>query len=219
MPSAGTRLAAPSRDLRTIIHFLSHETIMRTRIAILLLMLSHAAFAAEPSITQQQAATYLLEASRAGRTDLVAALLNTGTPIDATDASGHSALILAAYNGHLDTVDLLLRAGADPNIGDRRGNTALMGAIFKGEETIVLRLLEDRRTAVDTRNHAGQTAAMFAALFGRTQLIDRLAARGADLEAADAAGQTPQKLALQQGNAALAQHITELVATRPLVPH
>lgn len=192
---------------------------MRTRIAIVLLALGHAAFAAEPSITQRQATTYLFEASRAGRTDLVADLLKAGTPIDAADASGHSALILAAYNGRLDTVDMLLRAGADPNLGDRRGNTALMGAIFKGEEAVVLRLLEDRRTAVDTRNRAGQTAAMFAALFGRTQLIDRLAARGADLEAADAAGQTPQKLALQQGNAALAQHITELVATRPLVPH
>jgi len=155
---------------------------------------------------------YLLEAARAGRTDLVADLLKAGTPIDATDASGYTPLILAAYHGKLDTVDALLRAGANPNIGDKRGNTALMGAIFKGEEAIVLRLLDDPRTAVDARNRANQTAAMFAALLGKQAVIDRLAVRGADLGAVDAAGQSPQKLALQQGNAALAQHIGELVA-------
>ena len=93
---------------------------------------------------------YLFDAARAGRTDLVGDLLKAGTPIDATDTSGYTPLILAAYNGRLDTVDALLRAGADPNLGDKRGNTALMGAIFKGEEAIVLRLLEkdpDRRPA------------------------------------------------------------------------
>lgn len=185
---------------------------MRNVIALALLTLGHAAFAAEPALTQQQTQIYLFDAARAGRTDLVADLIKAGTPIDAVDASGYSALILAAYNGRLDTVDALLRAGADPNLGDRRGNTALMGAIFKGEEAIVLRLLEEQRTAVDTRNRAGQTAAMFAALFGKQRIIDGLAARGADLAAADAAGQTPQKLALQQGNTTLAQHIGELAA-------
>lgn len=182
---------------------------MRLLITILLFAFASIATAAEPSPTKTPQ-DYLLEASRAGRTDLVVDLLTAGTPIDVTDASGYTPLILAAYHGKLDTVDALLRAGANPNLGDKRGNTALMGAIFKGEETIVLRLLDEPRTAVDTRNRAGQTAAMFAALFGKQSVIDRLAARGADLDAVDAAGQTPQKLALQQGNAALAQHIAEL---------
>lgn len=184
---------------------------MRIFVFIVLFAFGNISFAADTSL-QKAPETYLLEASRAGRTDLVVDLLNAGTPIDATDASGYSALILAAYNGKLDTVDALLRAGANPNLGDRRGNTALMGAIFKGEEAIVLRLLDDPRTAVDTRNRGGQTAAMFAALFGKQSIIDKLAARGADLAAVDAAGQTPQKLAAQQGNAALAQHIGELAA-------
>ncbi|HSX60865.1 MAG TPA: ankyrin repeat domain-containing protein [Tahibacter sp.] len=185
---------------------------MRTNIAIALMAFGHFTQAAEPALTLAQSQTYLFDASRAGRTELVLDLVKAGTPIDATDASGYTALILAAYNGKRDTVDALLRAGADPNVGDRRGNTALMGAIFKGEEAIVLRLLDDARTQVDARNRAGQTAAMFAALFGKQSVIDRLAARGADLGAADAAGQTPQKLAQQQGNAALAQHIAELAA-------
>jgi hypothetical protein len=73
-------------------------------------------------------------------------------------------------------------------------------------------LLDDSRTSVNLRNGAGQTAAMFAALFGKQGVIEKLAARGADLTVADAAGQTAQKLALQQGNAALAQHIGELAA-------
>ena len=191
---------------------------MRNVIASALLALAHAASAAEPALTPQQARTYLFEAARAGRTDLVSDLLKAGTPVDAVDASGYSALILAAYNGRLDTVETLLRAGANPNLGDKRGNTALMGAIFKSEETIALRLIDDARTAVDTRNRAGQTAAMFAAIFGQQNLIDRLAARGADLGATDAAGQTPQGLAQQQGNSSLARHIAELAAARPAAP-
>lgn len=170
-----------------------------------------AAYAAPaPSPTPQNVQNYLFDAARAGQTELVADLLKAGAAIDAANAAGHSALILAAYSGRLATVDALLRAGADPNRGDARGNTALMGAIFKGEETVVLRLLDDPRTAVDARNGAGQTAAMFAALFGKRSVIEKLAARGADLGLADAAGQTAQKLALQQGDATLAARIAEL---------
>ncbi len=185
------------------------------RILVITLLLSLAAefaSASEPALTPQKTQDYLFDAARAGRSDLVADLLKAGAKIDAVNAAGHSALILAAYNGKLDTVDVLLRAGADPNLGDKRGNTALMGAIFKGEEAIVLRLLDDSRTSVNLRNGAGQTAAMFAALFGKQGVIEKLAARGADLTVADAAGQTAQKLALQQGNTALAQHIGELAA-------
>ncbi|MBL8299657.1 MAG: ankyrin repeat domain-containing protein [Rhodanobacteraceae bacterium] len=181
-------------------------------------MLGQAAFAAESVLTQSQAQEYLFDAARAGRSELVTDLLKAGTPIDATNAAGYSALILAAYSGRLDTVDTLLRAGANPDLGDGRGNTALMGAIFKGEEAVALRLLADPRTTVDARNRAGQTAAMFAALFGRQRLIDELAARGADLGAADAAGMTPLKLAQQQGNAALAQRIGELAQTAVASP-
>lgn len=189
---------------------------MSLRILILLIALATAAPLPAQTITPPldaaQVQQYLFDAARTGENELVADLLKAGAAIDAGNSAGHTPLILAAYNGRLATVDALLRAGADPNRGDKRGNTALMGAIFKGEEAIVQRLLADPRTAVDTRNGAGQTAAMFAALFGKRAVIEQLSARGADFSLADAAGQTAQKLARQQGNAELADYLGGLAA-------
>lgn len=170
-----------------------------------------AAAAVSASVDAEKMQNYLFETARAGDAVLVREIIDAGAQIDARNADGHTALILAAYHGRGSSVDALLAAGADPNIGDRRGNTALMGAIFKGEEAIVLRLLREPRTAIDARNAAGQTAAMFAALFGKDAVIDALAARGADFSLADAAGQTAQKLALQQGNVVLADKIGALM--------
>jgi len=50
---------------------------------------------------------------------------------------------------------------------------------------------------VDQRNAAGQTPAMYAALFQRTEILHQLRERGADMKATDAAGNTPE--ALSQG--------------------
>lgn len=185
---------------------------MRILFALVLSLLAAPVWAQASTTTLDAAKVqqYLFDAARAGQSDLVADLLKAGAAIDAANSAGHTALILAAYNGRLHTADALLKAGADPNLGDRRGNTALMGAIFKGEEALVQRLLADARTRVDTRNGAGQTAAMFAALFGKRSVIEQLAARGADFSLADAAGQTAQKLALQQGNSELAAYLQQL---------
>lgn len=155
---------------------------------------------------------YLFDAARAGDAQLLSELIARGSEIDARDAQGNTALILAAYHGRLEALDTLLQAGTNPNLADARGNTALMGALFKGETAIAKRLLVDPRTDVDVRNHAGQTAAMFAALFGRGELLEALAARGADLAITDTRGSTAEALARQQGNEPLAERIAQLLA-------
>lgn len=153
------------------------------------------------------------DAARAGDAAALRRGIAAGVAIDALDPRGASALILAAYHGHIEAVDALLLAGADPDLADgARGNTALMGALFRGHEAVARRLLDDPRTDPDVRNGAGQTAAMFAALFNREAMIDALAARGADLAAADARGSTPEVLARQQGSEALADRIAGLIA-------
>ncbi|MCP5775205.1 ankyrin repeat domain-containing protein, partial [Klebsiella pneumoniae] len=86
---------------------------------------------------------------------------------------GYTGLILAAYHGQRAAVEQLLAAGADPCAQDKRGNTALMGAIFKGEVRIARRLI-DATCNPDQRNGAGQTAAMYAAMFQRKELLDAL---------------------------------------------
>lgn len=138
-------------------------------------------------------------AARAGRTDILQALLDAHYPIDATTRDGYTGAILAAYDDQPAALEFLLHAGADPCLGDRHGNTALMGAIFKGETTIARRLMETR-CPIDQANNAGETALAFAALFGRLDLLPQLVARGADPNHVDAGGRTVLQMAIAQGN-------------------
>ncbi len=51
-----------------------------------------------------------------GYTEICKRLAAAGTPLDAVNVSGETALHLAAGNGFADCVSVLLRAGANPNI-------------------------------------------------------------------------------------------------------
>jgi ankyrin repeat protein len=68
-----------------------------------------------------------------------------------------------------------------------------MGAIFKAEVSIAKTLIT-ADCQPDQPNHNGQTAAMYAALFGRDELLKALAARGANLDQADLLGNTARKI-------------------------
>lgn len=143
--------------------------------------------------TQAQLRALYFQAAREGREDMLNEFINARFDLNVQDEKGYTALILAAYHGHQDTVTQLLNAGADPCAKDLRGNTALMGAIFKGELSIARQLVA-ANCAPDQRNNAGQTAAMYAALFHRKEILDSLAAKGADLNATDAMGNQVQNL-------------------------
>lgn len=143
--------------------------------------------------TQAQLRELFFQAARDGRQDMLNEFINAKFDLNVQDEKGYTALILAAYHGQQSTVTQLLNAGADPCAKDLRGNTALMGAIFKGELSIA-RQLVDANCAPDQRNNAGQTAAMYAALFHRKDVLEALAAKGADLNATDAMGNRVQNL-------------------------
>lgn len=142
---------------------------------------------------QAQLRQYFFDAAREGRQDMLTEFIGAHYDLDTRDEKGYTALILAAYHGHRAAVEQLLAAGADPCAQDKRGNTALMGAVFKGELAIARRLMQ-AECAPDQRNNAGQTAAMYAALFQRKEILDALAAKGADLNARDAHGNSASKL-------------------------
>jgi ankyrin repeat protein len=153
------------------------------------------------------------EAAREGRTDLLGGMIKDGVPVDLRDEHGYTALIIAAYDDQPAAVDLLLEKHADPCATDLGGDNALMGVAFKGELDIAERLVG--RCDVNHRNDQGQTAAMMAALFGHADMIRFLAHRGADLSLQDAAGDTAESLARQQGNAAMTTLLGELESTTP----
>lgn len=145
----------------------------------------------------------LFDAARLGRIDMIALLTGAGVDVNGYDSRGFTPLILASYNGHAEAIDALIDAGADPCKPDgTQGNTALMGAAFKGNDVIAARLLKTG-CDVNTRNHAGQTALMMAALFGRYMQVDMLVMAGADPALVDASNRSARTVASAQGNAAM----------------
>nr|WP_051062008.1 ankyrin repeat domain-containing protein [Paraburkholderia kururiensis] len=152
-------------------------------------------------------------AARVGRVDILRALVEAGYPLDATNRSGYTAVILAAYDGQPAALDYLLNAGADPCMGDHNGNTALMGAIFKGESQIAQRLM-DTRCAIDATNHAGETPLAFAVLFGRLDLVPPLVKRGANPNHVDARGRSLLEVAAGQRNESAVAALRSVGATQ-----
>lgn len=139
------------------------------------------------------------DAARAGRTDILAALLDAGYPIDARTSAGYTAVILAAYDDQPVALQYLLDRGANACAGDKNGNTALMGALYKGELDIADHLLSTS-CPIDQMNNAGETALSFAVMFGRLAFIKRLVERGANPRHVDRQGDTPYRVAQKQNN-------------------
>lgn len=152
-------------------------------------------------------------AARAGRTDIVQALIAAHFPLEATTPEGYTALILSAYDDHPETLTALLAAGANACAADRHGNTALMGALFKGETNIATMLL-DKHCDIDQTNNAGETALSFAALFGRFDMIPVLVAHGANVNHVDARGGTALQMAIAQRNPAVEEALRHVGATQ-----
>ncbi|WP_067975521.1 ankyrin repeat domain-containing protein [Nocardiopsis trehalosi] len=82
-------------------------------------------------------ATQVFQLARTGDTATLAAYLDAGVPVDLTNDSGDTLVMLAAYHGHPATVSLLCERGADADRRNDRGQTPLAGAVFKGEDEVV----------------------------------------------------------------------------------
>ena len=106
----------------------------------------------------------LFDLARIGHVQRLLAYVDAGVPVDLTDASGNTLLMLAAYHGHAEVVEGLASRGADVNRLNDRGQSPLAGAVFKGEDDVVTTLL-----ARGADPDAGSpTARATAQMFGRT---------------------------------------------------
>lgn len=128
---------------------------------------SNQAFAAEqgPDFSAWRAKAFSF--ARHGESELLAAYVDAGIPVDLTNDSGDTLVMLAAYHGHSDTVAALLARGAEVNRLNDRGQSPLAGAVFKSETEIVKALLT---AGADV--HAGQPSALETArMFGNTAML------------------------------------------------
>jgi ankyrin repeat protein len=81
-----------------------------------------------------------LNSAAAGRTEVVALLLDAGAPVDAQQHGGYTALHEAALNGNDALVDVLLAHGADVGLTDDERRTAADHAERNGHTDLAARL-------------------------------------------------------------------------------
>lgn len=109
----------------------------------------------------------LFDMAREGDADRLLAYVDAGVPVNLTDSTGNTLVMLAAYHGHADIVQRLVDAGADVNRLNDRGQCPLAGAIFKGEELVVSVLIG----AGADPDLGTPSARATATMFGRDSLL------------------------------------------------
>jgi len=141
----------------------------------------------------------LIQASRNGRTETVAMLLEKGADMNATDNYGETVLQWASENGHTEIVTMLLKKGADVNAKRNCGNTALSSASYRGYTEIVKMLLKNGAIVNAEDNH-GWTALQLASENGRIETVQMLLDKGADVNAKMEYGYTAFSKASKNGH-------------------
>lgn len=152
----------------------------------------------EPTIT-------LFLAVQRGDIDQVERHIHWQSDINKAFPNGRFAIHEAADKGRLILLRLLMKNGADLEAKDSQGLSALDVAILNG-----------RTQAADMLLAANAQLDASALLLKATEqgVTDRdsvryLAAKGADLEAKNPAGDTPLLLAIRKGNHRLAHHLVD----------
>jgi ankyrin repeat protein len=139
---------------------------------------------------------------RAAETDdlaIVQMLIRAGANPNAATPYGFTPLSMATLNGNSAIVQALLDAGADPNRATPDGETPLMVAARTGVAPAV-KLLVARGADPNAKEHyRGQTALMWAAGEGHTDVVTALLAGGAKFDARSSQGWTALLFAARDG--------------------
>jgi ankyrin repeat protein len=139
----------------------------------------------DPNAPSEQGQVGLFLALRDGSPKVAAALIaDPRTAIDTANASGETAVMMAALRGDAEWTGRLLDRGAQLN---RSGWTALHYAAT-GPGTAVVRLLLGRGAALEAPSPNGTTPLMMAARYGPEDSVDLLLSRGASLSARNIQG-------------------------------
>ena len=143
-----------------------------------------------PANTQSFAVEVLLrEAAGEGDIPLIRRLLEEGVRPDATEPSGATALITAAYRNQTEAARALIEAGADVNRQDSSGQSAFLIAVSNANIDLV-KLALRRGANLDSRDGGNASALIRAARHGHGAVILELLRGGAELNQVTRAGRT-----------------------------
>jgi ankyrin repeat protein len=150
-------------------------------------------------------------AASLGHAGVVQSLIRHGSQLDRLDGDELTPLHRAVHKTHAEVVQVLLSAGANPDVVGQKGFTPLLLAVAYAPPGLVQRT----RFSLDERGMSGSSVTVYTPVSASTVRITRLlAADGADLNAADAAGQTALHWAVRQRSLELESLLLELGADR-----
>ena len=130
-------------------------------------------------VTDRQGYTALHLAAKAGKLDVIDALVAAGANIEATGSIHYTPLAIAVSSGRTDALRRLLARGADPNGEVLGGATPLSIAASRSSPTAVANLLEAK---ADPNLHKPLMQAM---QYDRTEIVKLLINAGADINIHD----------------------------------
>ena len=158
----------------------------------------------DPNSSDPSGNTLLILAAREEQPTVVAELIKQrGVKLDARNAAGDSALMLAALRGYTGIAEQLLKAGAPFEHG---GWNPMLYAAFEGRSAIVDLLLA-KGASPDALAPNGSSALMFAARNGHEEVVTRLLKAGANLDLKNDQGETAESWALKYRNTDISELI------------
>lgn len=149
----------------------------------------------------------LFEASAAGRSDVVAKLVDAHPDaINFYAEDGFTPLGLACYFGHYEIAEYLVLKGADVNMPSNNGFRVYpIHSAAAGNYTQIARMLIENNALVNVKQQAGATALHSAAQNGNIDLLILLLEHGADVNSRMEGGKLPADLAREKGFAEIAE--------------
>lgn len=124
----------------------------------------------DPNTADDAGTPALILAAERGWADVIKDLATGHVALNAKNARGWTALLMAVLLQHDDAAQALLDAGADPNVGDNYGVTPLMLAVQARRIPLVEALLV-RKADARQQGSSGQTAVTIAVVLDDGPLL------------------------------------------------
>ena len=174
---------------------------------VLLVVLAAACAPASPQAAEPAAA--LREAAERGDLTAVRTLLDQGTPVDARDDRGATALVRAAYGNHVDVAAVLVQAGADVDLqDDSRQSAYLIATSEVGDDPRLLDLTLGAGADIDAKDSYDGTGLIRAAERANVVIVQRLLQAGVDRDHVNRLGYTALHEAVVFGEGSPADQAT-----------